>query len=463
MKILARALLVFFVISTLSGCLSPIVMNRAVEVYDNAAIRAESKQLLTNIVRARHHEPLHFTRVSSIAATFNFSANAGATPALTGESGGLLAPIFGAGVSENPTFSIEPIASEEFTKRLLTPFSQHKLTLLLRQYFDVDLMLRMMAQEVRLQHAEPQNAVHNNPVSRGQGRHQRLHHDSRQQAISTEALDIKDQDDHHHFLSGPQLTEEQQRRQRNRQRTHLHQTTYQNSPSDQAGYEMFRRIVLHLSAIQDQKQLYAEPLTLERNWTIPVGAISAEGLFQAIEKDFIVSHDQQNGTYILSKQLLGPILITNYDPDILCCEERAELQELINPWIENDVAFDIRPGYPGGEWPIRGAFRLRSFHTILNFIAHSLSEEAEYYVEKDPRTPPIAKDENPSHTLGLIIVDELPSDVNLSTYSHGKYYAVDTTGSHSHWNLNAFQLLYILFRLTVTDAKSLGLPITISK
>lgn len=464
MKLLARALLVFFVISTLSGCLSPIVMNRAVEVYDNAAIRAESKQLLTNIVRARHHEPLHFTRVSSIAATFNFSANAGATPALTGESGGLLVPIFGAGVSENPTFSIEPIASEEFTKRLLTPFSQHKLTLLLRQHFDVDLMLRMMAQEVRLQHAEPQNAVHNNPeIGKQIHRHHLHRRGSEQQAIAPSAMNTEGRDDHLHFLPGLQLTEEQQHRQRNRQRTHLHQTTYHNSPSDQAGYEMFRRIVLHLSAIQDQKQLYAEPLTLERNWTIPVGAISAEGLFQAIEKDFIVSHDQQKGTYILSKQLLGPILITNYDPDILCCEERAELQELINPWIENDVAFDIRPGYPGGEWPIRGAFRLRSFHTILNFIAHSLSEEAEYYVEKDPRTPPIARDENPSHTLGLIIADKLPADVSLSTYLHGKYYAVDTTGSYSHWNLNAFQLLYILFRLTITDAKSLGLPITISK
>ncbi len=102
---------------------------------------------------------------------------------------------------------------------------------------------------------------------------------------------------------------------------------------------MFRRVALHLSAIQDQKQLYAEPLTLERNWTIPAGAVSAEGLFQAIEKDFSVSYDQQKGTYTLSKQLLGPILITNYDPEILCCEERAELYDLINPWIENDVAF----------------------------------------------------------------------------------------------------------------------------
>lgn len=163
MKKFPRIFLIFFVISTLSGCLSPIALNRVVELYDHAAIRSESRQLLTNIARAQHHEPLHFTRVSNIAATFNFSANAGATPALTGESGGMLAPIFGAEISENPTFSIDPIAGEEFTKRLLTPFSQHKLTLLLRQHFDIDLMLRMMAQEVHLHPIEQQSIDHPYP------------------------------------------------------------------------------------------------------------------------------------------------------------------------------------------------------------------------------------------------------------------------------------------------------------
>lgn len=302
MRELARILLVFFVISTISGCLSPIVLNRAVEVYDDAAIRAESKQLLINIVRARHHEPLHFTRVSNIAATFNFSANAGATPALTGDSGSLLAPIFGGGVSENPTFSIDPISGEEFTKRLLTPFSQHKLTLLLRQHFDIDLMLRMMAQELRLYHTEQKTAIRNNPGSEERGHQQRLRHGSKQKVISPNILNTKNQDNHYHLLSGIQLTQEQEHRQRNRQRAHLQQITYHNSPSDQDGYEMFRRVALHLSAIQDQKKLYAEPLTLERNWTIPAGAVSAEGLFQAIEKDFSVSYDQQKGTYTLSKQ-----------------------------------------------------------------------------------------------------------------------------------------------------------------
>ena len=70
----------------LSGCLSPITLNRAVVVYDEAVTDALAKQLLINIARAQHHQPIHFTGVSNIAATFDFRVNAGATPALTGEA-----------------------------------------------------------------------------------------------------------------------------------------------------------------------------------------------------------------------------------------------------------------------------------------------------------------------------------------------------------------------------------------
>ncbi|MXS79510.1 hypothetical protein ABF86_01730 [Nitrosomonas sp. GH22] len=460
---MVRTGLVICIAATISGCLSPIALNRAVELYDQAALRSESRQLLINIARAQHHEPLHFTRVSSIAATFDFSASAGATPALTGERGGMLAPIFGGSVSESPTFSIDPIASDEFTKRLLTPFSQHKLTLLLRQHFDIDLMLRMMAQEVRLLDSGLYSTAQDAPVSEKpekRGRHHRMRLEAKK---GTAEETGKRGSEAGHFFSYFPLTSEQERRMRFRQHIYQHQAAYRNNPSDRTGYEMFRRIVLHLSAIQDQNQLYAEPLIFERSWKIADSGISAEGLFQAIEKDFAVDHDSEKNIYTLSKQLPGPILITNYDPNILCCEERAELDDLINPWVENDVAFDIRPGYPGGEWPIQGAFRLRSFHSILNFLSHALGEEAEYYVEKDSRTPPLAGNENPAQTMGMIVADKQPGNIDMFAYSHGKYYTVDTTGADTHWNRNAFQLLYVLFRLTITDAKSLGIPITISK
>jgi hypothetical protein len=108
---------------TLAGCLSPITLTRAVTTYDEAVSDAVSKQLLINIARAHRHQPIHFTGVSNIAATFDFRMNAGATPALTGEASKTLMPVFGGSVAENPTISIVPIEGEEFTKRLLTPLS----------------------------------------------------------------------------------------------------------------------------------------------------------------------------------------------------------------------------------------------------------------------------------------------------------------------------------------------------
>jgi hypothetical protein len=380
----------------LSGCVSPIALNRAVGAYDEAITSAASKQLLMNIARAHHHQPIHFTGVSNVAATFDFRFSAGGTPALGGLAGPILMPIFGGSIAENPTISIVPIEGEEFTKRLLTPFQQNKLTLLLRQRFDVDHLLRLMAQEVRLYH------------------------------------------------SGQQIT-------------------YRNTPADRPGYEMFRRVVLHLSAIQDQNQLYAEPLKIERTWTIPAGSVSAEG-FQALEKEFFVLYNKQDNTYTLRKQVPGPILITNYDPDTLSIEERSQLSGMTGEWIANDVAFDIRADRTGGEWPIKGAFRLRSFHSILYFLGQSLGEDPEYDVEKDPRTPAIANDENPIATMELVMSDSAPLEADLSIRSHNRYYSLKTAGPLARWNLDGFQMLYLLFQMTITDIPRLGVPsITIAK
>lgn len=423
---LSRSLLFVLLIFMLPGCLSPITLNRAVVVYDEAVTNAESEQLLINIARAQHHEPLHFTRVSNIAATFDFRFSAGATPALTGNAGSTLVPIFGGSIAENPTISIVPIQGEEFTKRLLTPFHHVKLALLLRQHFDIDLLLRMMAQEVHLQPQKQQTS------------HQRMQN--------------KNESNHH--IRQQHLT----------LRLHRTQTIYRNDPSDKIGYEMFRRIVLHLSAIQDLNQLYAERLTFKRTWTIPTDAESTPDFQSLIEKEFEVSHNQEDNTYTLSKYVQGPILVTNYPPHTLCCEELEQLYEQTLSWREDGIAFDIHPDYPGGAWPMKGAFNLRSFYAILNFLGRAIGEIPEYYVEKDPRTPPITREVNPVNTLELIISDKSLPEAELSIYTHGQYYAVDTIGPNALWNKNTFQLLSILFQMTITDPPSIGTPsITIAK
>jgi hypothetical protein len=377
-----------------TGCLSPITLNRAVTSYDEAITDAISKQLLINIARAHQHQPIHFTGVSNIAATFDFRVSAGATPAFTGEAGRALMPIFGGSVAENPTISIAPIEGEEFTKRLLTPFQEAKFLLLLRQRYDIDLLLRLMAQELRV-------------------------------------------------------------------RENGQEVSYRNTPADRRGYETFRRVVTHLSAIQDQNQLYAEPLIYHRTWTIPANSVTAEG-FQALQKEYLVTYSQKDNSYVLRKQITGQILITNYDPNALSPDERARLIDETEEGQLNDVSFDIRPGHVGGDYPIKGDFRLRSFNTILNFLGRSLEEDPEYHVDKDPRTPLVT--ENPVYTMQLVLSDGTPSGADLSIQSHGKYYAVNTTGPLARWNREAFQMLYLLFQMTVSEVPRVGIPsITIAK
>ncbi len=377
-----------------TGCLSPITLNRAVTTYDEAITDAISKQLLINIARAHQHQPIHFTAVSNIAATFDFRVSAGATPALTGEASRGLMPIFGGSIAENPTISIVPIEGEEFTKRLLTPYQETKFLLLLRQRYDIDLLLRLMAQELRI-------------------------------------------------------------------RENGQEVAYRNRPEDRTGYEMFRRVVTHLSAIQDQNQLHAEPLVYNRTWTIPANSVTAEG-FQALQKEYLVTYSQKDNSYTLRKQITGRTLITNYDPATLSPDERARLFDETEEGHFNDVYFDIRPGHLGGEYPLKGDFRLRSFNRILHFLGRSLEEEPEYHVDKDPRTP--AVQENPVHTMDLLLSDRAPSGADLSIQSHGKYYAVNTTGPLARWNREAFQMLYLLFQMTVSEVPRVGVPsITIAK
>jgi hypothetical protein len=377
-----------------TGCFSPITLNRAVTSYDEAITDAISKQLLINIARAHRHQPIHFTGVSNIAATFDFRVSAGATPALTGDASRGLMPIFGGSVAENPTISIAPIDGEEFTKRLLTPFQETKFLLLLRQRYDIDLLLRLMAQELR-------------------------------------------------------ITE------------HGQEVAYRNKPADRMGYEMFRRVVTHLSAIQDQNQLHAEPLVYYRTWTIPADSVTAEG-FQALQKEYLVTYSQKDRSYTLRKQITGQILITNYDLNTLSPDERARLIDETEEGQLNDVSFDIRPGHVGGEYPLKGDFRLRSFNTILNFLGRSLEEDPEYHVDRDLRSP--AVHENPVHTMELVLSDKSPSSADLSIQFHGKHYAVNTNGPLARWNREAFQMLYLLFQMTVSEVPRIGVPsITIAK
>ena len=112
-----RGLLWILVTATgfvVTGCTSNVAFDHAVIAYDTT------------------------TAISNISATYRFTVNAGIRGAVTDERGSLLVPLFGNDTEENPTVCISPMQAEEFTQRLLTPFQEQRLTLLLRQGYEVD-------------------------------------------------------------------------------------------------------------------------------------------------------------------------------------------------------------------------------------------------------------------------------------------------------------------------------------
>lgn len=385
--------LLLLVLCSLQGCLSPMALDHAVIEYDKATMNILSEQLLLNIARSHQHQPLHFTGVSNIAATFNFQFSAGATPATTGESGSLLTPVFGGTISENPTISIVPIEGEEFTRRLLTPFQESKLTMLLRQGVDVDLVLRLLAGELRITNGQQSNI-------------------------------------------------------------------YLNKPNDTQGYRLFRQAVLHLSSIQDRHQLFVEPLMFDQHWTLPAEALTAEQM-AALQKDYKIDYQAQRKQVTLSKKIIGRILLTNYDPATLSNAERIRLDEEAAQGADNDVSVDIRSEYPGGEWPIHGVFRLRSFHNVLDFIGQSISEDPEFAVPKHAKTPAVR--ENPTHAMALLVSDAKSDIVDMSIKFGDQYYALKPETGYQ-WNREGFRLLSQIFQMTMTDLARQGAPgITIAK
>ena len=62
-----------------TACAGPPALERAVIGYDQTTAKLEQQLLLLNIARISAGEPIHFTKTSSIAATFDWSSSIGAT------------------------------------------------------------------------------------------------------------------------------------------------------------------------------------------------------------------------------------------------------------------------------------------------------------------------------------------------------------------------------------------------
>ncbi|MFQ5847229.1 MAG: hypothetical protein ACE5IQ_06070 [Candidatus Methylomirabilales bacterium] len=377
----------------LAGCVGPVALHEAVLGYDETISRLESELLLLNIARAHHNLPDHFTVTSAIAATFDYRANVGFVGNFVNAGGDSYSFTLGASVAENPTLSIVPVQGEEFTKRILSPMDEGKFEFLVFQGAPLDMVLRLMADGIELQNRN--------------GAFERF------------------------ILNWPTAPKE---------------------------YEEFRRRALHLRWLNRTRNLFVGPVTFEEaiRAKLPVPPSAGE-LVQALERGYRWRRLGAETEYELSKTVTGRVAVTNYDPRMLSNAERRALNARAAANPPNFVLVDIRPGYPGGDFPLSGAIKLRSLNVILAFVAGGIGRSREYDVGKDPRTETVGR--NPARALAVEVSDIPPADTMLRTAYAGQYYWVPNTP----WDREAFVLLSKLFQMTVTDVSRVGVPVTISK
>ena len=142
------------VVLAVISCAGPPVLEQQVLGYDEVTKGLNEKLLLLNIARVANRETIHFTSTSSIAATFNWTE----TLALGGQQERRGTNFFnfniGGSASENPTFTISPLAGEEFANRIATPFKDETFQFLVFQSALINPILRLMAGGIEVQQSD---------------------------------------------------------------------------------------------------------------------------------------------------------------------------------------------------------------------------------------------------------------------------------------------------------------------
>jgi len=217
---------------------------------------------------------------------------------------------------------------------------------------------------------------------------------------------------------------------------------------------------LHLSALHVANHLTVRPITYEQPWPhVTDQWIEPLELTAALEHgyEWVVMEDGKS--QVLNRHVVGRMLIANYDPMTLSTDERRRIDRNAAQFPPNIILVDIRPGFPGGEYPLHGWVTLRSFRAVMEFLGHGIADEPEFHVEKDPRTGPVPS--NPTKILEIHETPNTPEDAAFSIPLNGLVYSISR---HSTQDLEMFRMLYRLFQLTVTDVTKVPItPITIAK
>lgn len=378
----------------LSGCVSPIAINRAMVAYDQSVMKAEKELLLINLLRMRDEESPHFTITSSIAATFDFRVSG----ALSGEvfHDDILGLHLGSEVAENPTATMIPVQGEEFTRRVLLPLDHSRFEFLSHQPHHLAALLRMAVREVE---TAPEKGGHRVIVNSPGYREEYM--EFRRLVLHLTYLHSI-----HRLYIAPLVYEEEQDFPDN---FSLHATNIEGildrggrfeRKTDGSGY-VLKRIVYGRTIMTNY------PLASLSNQERRALDLQAKHL-KTNEIPIDINAGHPGGSYPIHA--------------ILRLRSLYETMRFVSKGLGSEAEFDVDPD-PG---------------TGIITQQYATAEI------------------NPASTFQLESGDALPEDTFVSTQFKGQYYWLpdikDTPNLSESWNREVFAMLHTMYQLSVSDA-----------
>ena len=359
-----RSIIILLVTLFLVGCVGPPALHKSVLGYDVTTNQLEQEILLLNIARLSHEAPVHFTMTGSIAATFDFTTSGNFSGSIVTSPGDNIFNFgMSASASENPTLSIVPISGQDFTKRVITPFSENAFAKLGYQNLSVAIIMRLMASSIEIE-------------------------DRKSHRVGFMRNDAKRHDEYAEFR---------------RFVMHLESLQMKN--------QLFVTNMIFDKVILDSVKEPWDKDTID--------------LAEAVDVGMRWQHNE-DGTYKVTKRTIGRVLVSNYDSRLLTDEEINELNEIANHRPDNFVLVDIRKDYPGGKFPLFGAIKLRSFFHILHFLSAGVGDgqkDLGLDIAPDSRTQSKIY-HNPPLTLTINVSDTAPSNDVLHIQFKNRYYSI---------------------------------------
>jgi hypothetical protein len=136
----------------LCGCVSPKALRSDYGNYSEMYADSSNQQLLLNLARESHQDPVYFIQLASISSQYQFTTSVGITPSYVfrhtpASLGGSLS----AGLTQNPVFQFLPLNGSNFVQAVLTPISDKVFYTFYDQDWPANWVLRTMVDSVKIE------------------------------------------------------------------------------------------------------------------------------------------------------------------------------------------------------------------------------------------------------------------------------------------------------------------------